>query len=196
MVEVETKAVRVPEGLEAGDHFKVETPWGGSFTIACPEGSKGGDVIAVDLPTFESVAAQIDQLEAVRKFVDELASSGRVEAFLLEHADSFDFTTESNEFPLHYAEVHNEFVALVEALLEQFIESQGLDSESFVQLVERSGSESRDALLRAVCAMTDFETFLGMVNEAQEGHRAHAAAPNEARTTGLEQAMTAAAIAS
>lgn len=94
-------------------------------------------MIAVDLPTFESVAAQIDRLEAVRRFVDELASSGRIEAFLLKHVDRFDFTAESGEFPLHYAEVHNEFVALVEKLLEEFIQAQGLDNESFVQLVDR-----------------------------------------------------------
>ena len=65
MPELETVAILVPVDLEAGDLFKVTLEWGATFTIQVPEGSTGGDTIAVDLPTFESVAAEIDELDSV-----------------------------------------------------------------------------------------------------------------------------------
>ena len=104
-VELKTCAVLVPEGAVAGDAFTVTTEWGGNFTIQCPEGSKGGEVIAVDLPTYESVAASIDEIESVKQFVDELASSGIIEAFLKDHASSFGDLKEGAEMPLHYQAV-------------------------------------------------------------------------------------------
>lgn len=169
-VELKTCAVLVPEGAVAGDAFTVTTEWGGNFTIQCPEGSKGGDVIAVDLPTFESVAASIDEMERVKQFVDELTGSGCIEAFLVEHASAFaDLKQGSAEMPLHYQEIHLKFVGLIETLLEEFVTAQGLDIESFIGLVERSGSESREQLLKAVDALTDFHAFLAMMREIKEG---------------------------
>lgn len=168
-VELKTCAVLVPEGAVAGDAFTVTTEWGGSFTIQCPEGSKGGEVIAVDLPTYESVAASIDEIETVKQFVDDLASSGCIEAFLKEHASAFDDLKQGAEMPLHYQEIHLKFVGLVETLLEEFVTAQGLTFEEFAGLVERSGSESRDQLLRAVDGMIDFEAFVGMMRETKEG---------------------------
>ena len=167
-VELKTCAVLVPEGAVAGDAFTVTTEWGGNFTIQCPEGSKGGEVIAVDLPTYESVAASIDEIESVKQFVDELTSSGIIETFLKEHAGSFGDLKEDAEMPLHFQEIHLKFVGLVETLLEEFVTEQGLDIESFIGLVERSGSESREQLLKAVDGMTDFEAFLGMMRDIKD----------------------------
>ena len=168
-VEVETKAVLVPDGLVPGDLFTVTTAWGGTFTISCPEGSAGGDTIAVDLPTFESVAAEIDELEAVRQSVDQLASSRRIESFCLEHAAAFGELAEGAEYPLHCTEVHQRFVVLVEELLGQVIAEHGFDDEeSFVALVARSGAESRGQLLKAVDAMTDFESFIALMRDARD----------------------------
>lgn len=64
------------------------------------------------------------------------------------------------------AELQN--IGLVETLLEEFVTEQGLDIESFIGLVERSGSESREQLLKAVDGMTDFEAFLGMMRDIKD----------------------------
>ena len=169
MSDLETKAVLVPVELVAGDHFKVSTEWGATFTIAVPEGSTGGDTIAVDLPTFESVASEIDEIEGVRVFVDALASSRAIERFLHEHAGAFGeeagAPVTDGEFPLHYTAIHAEYVALVESLLEEFLAAQGLDSQTFVQLVQRSGSDSRERLLRAMDSMSDFEQFVQLMRD-------------------------------
>lgn len=168
MSDLETKAVLVPVELVAGDHFKVSTEWGATFTIAVPEGSTGGDTIAVDLPTFESVASEIDEIEGVRVFVDALASSRAIEHFIHEHAGSFEEAgapVTDGEFPLHYTAIHAEYVALVESLLEEFLAAQGLDSQTFVQLVQRSGSDSRERLLRAMDSMSDFEQFVQLMRD-------------------------------
>ena len=169
MPDLETKAVLVPVELVAGDQFKVSTEWGATFTIAVPEGSTGGDIIAVDLPTFESVASEIDEIEGVRVFVDALASSRAIERFLHEHAGAFGeeagAPVTDGEFPLHYTAIHAEYVALVESLLEEFLAAQGLDSQTFVQLVQRSGSDSRARLLRAIDGMSDFEQFVQLMRD-------------------------------
>jgi len=134
-----------------------------------PEGgSTGGDIIAVDLPTFESVASEIDEIEGVRVFVDALASSSAIERFLHEHAGAFGeeaCAPVTGEFPLHYTAIHAEYVALVESLLEEFLAAQGLDSQTFVQLVQRSGSDSRARLLRAIDGMSDFEQFVQLMRD-------------------------------
>ena len=166
MPDLETKAVLVPAELVAGDNFQVSTEWGATFTIAVPEGSTGGDIIAVDLPTFESVASEIDLLEGVRLFVDELTSSRAIERFLHEHTGAFgEAPVTDGEFPLHYTAIHAEYVALVESLLEEFLAAQGLDSHTFVQLVQRSGSDSRSRLLRAIDSMSDFEQFVQLMRD-------------------------------
>ena len=46
MPDLETKAVLVPAELVAGDHFKVSTEWGATFTIAVPEAAYGRRRIA------------------------------------------------------------------------------------------------------------------------------------------------------
>ena len=121
MPDLETKAVIVPVELTAGDHFTVSTEWGATFTIAVPQGSTGGDMIAVDLPSFESVATEIDEIEGVRVFVDALASSRAIERFLDEHSGAFceeaGAPPVDGEFPLQYTAIHAEYVALVESQL-------------------------------------------------------------------------------
>jgi hypothetical protein len=125
-----------------------------------------------------------------RAFVDELSHSRKIESFLLEHAGAFgDELSERGEYPLHYTEIHAKFVCLVEAQLEQFLASQGLDSEGFVYLVQRSGAESRDALLRAIDGVTDFEAFLSLMLDAKQGDDAAAAAEAAPAAT-LEPAAT------
>ena len=56
-------------------------------------------------------------------------------------------------------------MALVESLLEEFLAAQGLDSQTFVQLVQRSGSDSRERLLRAMDSMSDFEQFVQLMRD-------------------------------
>ena len=148
----------------------------GDWPAGKPNRREERDVIAVDLPTYKSVAASIDEIESVKQFVDELASSGIIETFLKDHASSFGDLKEGAEMPLHYQEIHLKFVGLVETLLEEFVTEQGLDIESFIGLVERSGSESREQLLKAVDGMTDFESFLGMMREIKEGSKQDALA--------------------
>ena len=92
---------------------------------------------------------------------------------------------------MHYTEIHAKFVCLVEAQLEQFLASQGLDREGFVYLVQRSGAESRDALLRAIDGVTDFEAFLSLMLDAKRGDDAAAAAEAAPAAT-LEPAATGA----
>jgi hypothetical protein len=42
--------VTVPEGVWAGDQFTVDSPFGGSYDIICPDGCGPGMAIVVDLP--------------------------------------------------------------------------------------------------------------------------------------------------
>lgn len=176
---METVAVLVPDGLQPGDTFDVCTEWGATFTLACPAGSAGGETVAVDLPTFESVSSQVDALDAVRRFVEEEDTHflARVQDFCRAHAHHFGDSSEvrlssveeCREYPLEYTRIHQAFEALVEELLHDFIASIGLDVNDFVDLVARSGAEDKDRLLRAIDAATDFDVFLMMVHEAKEG---------------------------
>ena len=99
---MDTIEVTVPDGLQPGDTFEVKTEWGGCFTIACPEGSAGGDSVAVDLPSFESVSEEIDAIAAVRKFIEDDDSHymAKVQEFCLANADQFAHSEEDREYPL------------------------------------------------------------------------------------------------
>ena len=53
-VEVEYRRVEVevPDGVETGSAFRVQSPWEAFFEVDCPPGCSPGDMIVVDLPVW------------------------------------------------------------------------------------------------------------------------------------------------
>ena len=71
------------------------------------------------------------------------------------------------EFSLETHELHREYVALVEGLLEQHVAALGLAADEFAAVIHRCHAGKAGAggrFIRTVESLTDFDVFVTMMN--------------------------------
>eukprot|EP00966_Prymnesium_polylepis_P123475 2854887-Prymnesium_polylepis.1 len=109
-------------------------------------------------PDLDDLDEWDDILTRTAAFCKSSSLLTEVEKFCKEHAGGFE-VVEEGEYPLYFTQLHEEYAARVEELLEGFLRSQGCSTKQFYETcracLERSRSENRwnqDAMFVQVVA--------------------------------------------
>jgi predicted membrane GTPase involved in stress response len=90
------------------------------------------------------------------------------EAFAATHCGKFDF--EAEEHKLEYQDVYKAYQATFEGLIEGHLQGRGADVEGFFAIctkVVEVGDGAREALLPMLTAITDYDVFIGLMQETK-----------------------------
>lgn len=106
-------------------------------------------------------------------FFDDDAFAQTFERWAEQHCAVFD--PDSEEMKLEYTELYNEFQAMFEEKLEDFIVSQGSSIEDFYQMVRRAYEKDRESsevlCSEILIATADFDVFVLMMKQTKESMR-------------------------
>ena len=125
------------------------------FTASTHSHSLGS--LSLRSPPPRRIAAEADALQTT------------FEAFAAEHCGKFDF--EAEEHKLVYQDVYKEYQATFEGLIEEHLKGKGADVEGFFAICKKVvevGDTDRESFLPMLTAITDYDVFLGLMQESKE----------------------------
>ena len=194
-----TVDITCPPGVAAGDELSV-TVGDSTFNVVLPDGVFEGDVFAVEVLDEEDVPARADtpRLPVLAGIVAHLnaqrvAYGGEevLESALLTVLDAIDFTDVDNsvvdalidgncaefanfehgeEMPLHWIQLHEHYVGLVEEHIGDVLASLECSAEDVFQYAQTyaGGDERVQRLIERLLASVDLPAFCVMMRERHE----------------------------
>jgi len=167
-----------PTCVYAGETVSVARPSDGvSFEATVPDGIEPGDLFSIDLPdAFETEPFDAtsrlspEHAQALLAVQAALRSFEPLSSFVESNCQEFAQYSEGCELPLEWNDLHRDFVALVEARIEQACSSSLEGSHALYALVANLqagavGNESADNLVEKLLSMADFNFFCAHMQE-------------------------------
>ena len=186
-----------PCGVNEGDMITVHAPDGGAFEVAVPNGVAEGQSFVVEFKAGDDgygglgvVAAQLVEARTIAsQFTGEpiekpepaevLAAALRalhltvkndcdaIEDFVDEHCESFADWTCDGEQRLEWTALHQQYVVMVEAGIEETLAELSCRSEDvFAYAQQHGGDPNADKVLSRLLALSEYNQFCGMMQRA------------------------------
>ena len=162
----------------------VRAPNGGSFEVAVPAGVSAGQNFLVELTDgyggLGAVAAELAEAqEGQPEPAEVLAAALRalhltikndiddLEEFVEEHCAAFAPWTREGEQSLEWTALHQQYVVMVEAAVEETLAELGCRSEDVFAYAQQHGGDPRaDKVLSRLLALSEYDHFCDMMRRA------------------------------